>query len=396
MKSFFVLLFISLASTSIAQTSGIRFTNDSLLIDILKKTKTDNKLIFMDCYTSWCAPCRMMDKQVYSDNEVGRFFRRNFLSVKFDMEKSEGIIIKKKFNVEAYPTFLFLNPKGELVFKAVGFADPKSFINIAQDALNANINILTNKVNSKGRTATDIFSFLLANPRYTKKDSLMNLYYTMISPENRLSIEAWTLFDRYVTDIDCDYYKYFLGHRKQFEDKYGAKKVSDKLVYSFMTYSDKYHNDKAKMKTLWDIDPAIVSEALFRNGVNYALENCENDKTNKVFWDTLINKTNIKYQYNSIYDLFFGASYVCENYKPFNDTLALQSAKKWALKILTISPQDDTFNNVYAHILFELGDIKEAIKYEEIAIARATDSKSLESVKKYNSELDRFRKSLTK
>ena len=396
MKPLLLLLFMSLELPSFAQNTGIRFTNDSLLIDVLKKAKTGNKLIFMDCYTSWCGPCKMMDKQVYPDNEVGRFMNKNFINVKFDMEKAEGINIKNKYNVTAYPTFLFLNSKGEKVYYTVGFFESKIFLNICQSALNANNKILTNKFNSKERTSSDIFTFLLANPRYPKIDSLMNLYYTLILPENRLSIEAWTLFDRFVTDIDCDFYKYFVGHRKQYEDKYGAKKISDKLVYSFMTYSDKYHKDKAKMKALWDIDSAIVTEALFRNSVNYAIIDCENDKTNKVFWDTLIIKTNIKYKYNSIYDLYFGASYVCDNYKPFNDTLALKTAKKWALKIVTISPQDDTFNNVYAHILFELGDIKEAIKYEEIAIALANNSKSLDSVQKYNSELDRFKKSFTK
>jgi len=391
MRSLFLFIFLTLGLISTAQDNGIRFSPDTLLSSALKKAKADNRLIFIDCFTTWCGPCKNMDKQVYTDDEVGKFFNRNFINVKFDMEKSEGLKIKNSYEVNAYPTFLFLNSKGEKVYYAVGYFDSEPFINIGQNALNANLKILTKKVESTKRTPNDIYSFLLANPRYTKKDSLMNIYYSMILPENRISIESWTLFDRFVTDINCDFYKYFISNRNLFENEYGIKKVSDKLVYSFMTYSDKYRKDKDKMQILWKIDSVIVTDALFRNSVNYAIEDCENDQTNKALWDTLISATNIKYVYNSIYDLYYGASYICGNYRTFNDTVALKNAKQWALKFVTLTPEADYFNDVYAHILFELGDTKEAIKYEELAITQAKESNSIESANKYTLELDRFK-----
>jgi len=49
MKSILIILFISISLTSVAQNTGIRFTNNELLTNAIKKAKTENKLIFLDC-----------------------------------------------------------------------------------------------------------------------------------------------------------------------------------------------------------------------------------------------------------------------------------------------------------------------------------------------------------
>jgi thiol:disulfide interchange protein len=146
MKSAILLLFLTLGLNSQGQESGIRFSNDSLLSIVLKKAKIENKLVFVDCYATWCRPCRDMDLETFPDAEVGKFFNKNFICVKFDMEKPEGLKIRKKYNVTAYPTYLFLNIKGEQVYYSVGFNKPFIFINIAKIALNKHLNIMTNSV----------------------------------------------------------------------------------------------------------------------------------------------------------------------------------------------------------------------------------------------------------
>lgn len=144
MKSLFLLLFLALGLVTKGQESGISFSNDTLLSSAIRKAMTENKLIFVDCYATWCVPCKDMEKEVFSDSKVGKFFNKNFINVKFDMYKPEGIKIKTKYNVKAYPTFLFLNLKGEQVYYSIGFIEPKAFINIAQNALNTHLKIMTN------------------------------------------------------------------------------------------------------------------------------------------------------------------------------------------------------------------------------------------------------------
>ena len=75
----------------------------------LEKASDENKLVFVDCYTSWCGPCKIMAKEVLPLKEVGDFLNERFVCVKYDMEQGKGPEIAKKYNVEAYPTFLLLN-----------------------------------------------------------------------------------------------------------------------------------------------------------------------------------------------------------------------------------------------------------------------------------------------
>lgn len=65
---------------------GIQFTQLEWK-KILNKASKDEKLIFIDCYTTWCGPCKLMAKNVFTDSEVGHFFNEHFINVKLDMEK---------------------------------------------------------------------------------------------------------------------------------------------------------------------------------------------------------------------------------------------------------------------------------------------------------------------
>ena len=42
-----------------AQDRSIRFEEGSYQ-EVLAKAKKENKLLFIDCYTSWCGPCKMV------------------------------------------------------------------------------------------------------------------------------------------------------------------------------------------------------------------------------------------------------------------------------------------------------------------------------------------------
>ena len=57
---------------------------------ILKQAKKEKKLIFVDCYTSWCGPCKMLAKNVFTQDKVADFYNTEFVCVKMDMEKGEG------------------------------------------------------------------------------------------------------------------------------------------------------------------------------------------------------------------------------------------------------------------------------------------------------------------
>lgn len=102
--------------------AGIKF-DESSFKDILAKARDENKLIFLDAYTSWCAPCKLMSNEVFTQKKVGDFFNKYFINTKFDMEKGEGIKIARKYNIKAYPTMLILDSDGKVIHKILGSVD---------------------------------------------------------------------------------------------------------------------------------------------------------------------------------------------------------------------------------------------------------------------------------
>lgn len=93
---------------------------DLSLVKALELAKSEKKLVFIDCYTSWCGPCKIMAKEVLPQKEVGDFLNERFVCVKYDMEEGEGPEIAKRYKVDAYPTFLLLNADGDLINPIVG------------------------------------------------------------------------------------------------------------------------------------------------------------------------------------------------------------------------------------------------------------------------------------
>ena len=103
----FILLNVFIANAQ--KKSGIDFRTDKKWSEILDLAKTENKLIFVDVYTDWCGPCKEMDKEVFPLKAVGDKYNTSFINYKIDAEKGEGKLLRKRYNVQVYPNYLFVN-----------------------------------------------------------------------------------------------------------------------------------------------------------------------------------------------------------------------------------------------------------------------------------------------
>ncbi len=129
------LLFTVSLLTSLLASAQISFF-EGTWEDALKQAQKKNKVIFVDAFTDWCGPCKMMSAQTFTNTEVGTFFNDNFINVKLDMEKGEGPSFAKTYQVNAYPTLLFINPGSkEIVHKVLGFRNSDLFLNEAKTAV---------------------------------------------------------------------------------------------------------------------------------------------------------------------------------------------------------------------------------------------------------------------
>ena len=133
-KYILTLLCSALLATVYAQNRSIEF-RDGTWQEITEQARKEKKMIFVDCYTSWCGPCRMLAKNIFTQDSVADFYNGNFVCFQIDMEKGEGPELAKKYSVAAFPTLLYIDAQGELKHCVVGYQQAGELIQNGRNAL---------------------------------------------------------------------------------------------------------------------------------------------------------------------------------------------------------------------------------------------------------------------
>lgn len=143
MRNLFIAAFTLLSITINAQE--IKWMT---LEKAVEAQKTTPKKIFIDAYTVWCGPCKMLDKNTFSNKDVANYVNENYYAVKFNAEGNEVINFNDKtyknpgfnpntsgrnsahelsgyFGVRAYPTMLFLDENANLLSPITGYQTPR-------------------------------------------------------------------------------------------------------------------------------------------------------------------------------------------------------------------------------------------------------------------------------
>ncbi len=122
-----VLLLIILLSPLVFRAQGILFETGTFAA-ALDKAKQENKIVFLDIYTTWCGPCKQMAANLFPNAEAGKLYNKHFVNYKIDAEKGEGVEVAAKYKIQGYPTNLFLRPDGSVVYTVMGAGDLKWFL----------------------------------------------------------------------------------------------------------------------------------------------------------------------------------------------------------------------------------------------------------------------------
>jgi thiol-disulfide isomerase/thioredoxin len=121
----FALLFAAPLRAATEEKTAVPFR--SLAFDAAcAAAKDEGKLVFIDFYTTWCGPCKELDKTTWRDAGVGKLVGEKAVALKLDAEK-EGKDQAKRYKIDAYPTLLLLKPDGMEVDRIVGFREPAKF-----------------------------------------------------------------------------------------------------------------------------------------------------------------------------------------------------------------------------------------------------------------------------
>ena len=118
---------------ALALAGGMHFFEGSFE-EALARAEEDGKHVFVDVYATWCGPCKVMDAVVFPRDDVGEHYNTHFVNVKLDAEDESinGPAISERYDVGAYPTYLYLNPDGSVVGRALGALPASLFVQVAE------------------------------------------------------------------------------------------------------------------------------------------------------------------------------------------------------------------------------------------------------------------------
>ncbi len=362
---------------------------DSNWDTVKEKAKKEKKIIFVDCYASWCGPCKWMAKNTFTNDTVGKFYNENFISYKLDAEKGEGITFAANYKVTAYPSLFFIEYTGKLLHKAVGGLDAKTFIKLGQTALNPEkrLSFWTDEY-QKGNRKTDFikkYIYQLENAGMDYKEAV-DLYFASQNNNDLLTKENIKMIQNYINDIDSKTFQYFLNNRDKFSKVYNKDSVNDiiyniyfnNMIFALRTQDDVKLNsikDKVKKSGLESSDKLIKQIDI------YTFQG-KNDWKN--YAKTVIEFVN-KYCMNDWQSLNDYAWKFFEN-ENITDKIYLKNAVDWAKKSVELN--SNYYNNdTYSNLLYKTkGDKKTAIEAAEKAIELGKndgqDTKSTEELLK--------------
>lgn len=118
------------------------------LAEALEAQKIAPKKIFMDVYTKWCGPCKLLDKKTFGNRDLALYISEHYYAVKFNAEGNEEIAFYDQvfrnpnydpnrrsrnsthqftqfLGIRGYPTMVFFSEDGDPIMPVVGYYTPQ-------------------------------------------------------------------------------------------------------------------------------------------------------------------------------------------------------------------------------------------------------------------------------
>lgn len=223
MKKYFILFCISLLSVNFSFGQGIKFEKGSW--DTIKTTaKKKNLKIFVDCYTTWCGPCKSMSSKVFKDTAVANFYNKYYVCCKMDMESKDGMQFNKLFPVEAYPTLMFFDEEGSQLKKIIGYTETKLFLETGKYIAAPELTELYVEKQEylKGKKDKK-FLYLLAEDLHHAGDTMQAPAKDFLALTGKDSLKSDSTFDVFlfgIRDLNSPWVKQFVKHYRFLHEQY--------------------------------------------------------------------------------------------------------------------------------------------------------------------------------
>ncbi len=364
MKNYTLTLLISFLTFSCFAQEGIKFL-DAEFGEVLALAELEGKLVFVDAYTDWCAPCKKMDKEVFSKKEVGHFYNANFLSVKINMEKGEGIGLAEKYLIFAYPSLLFVNYDGTIAHRYAGFQDQKGLLALGGIALDDgnNLEALNQQYQKGERNPEFLLKYLQASFQGADGNHVTILEAYLATQSDWNTPEAQELLFNLLDTPNSKLFDHLVKNKAAFGEVYGASTVANKiqtLVYESLS------KGTTKLENADQLFSRAYPGEAKKLAAHYKMAYYQQKEDGKGYAEAAIAyvKNFPAIGLEELNDIAWGF------YDIVDDKKSLKKAIKWAKKSVQ---KDNSYlnNDTLASLYHKIGKSSKAIKIAQKAIGIA-------------------------
>lgn len=373
MKIVFSFVLFAFSLSAFSQNKSIQFETKTFA-EIKALAKSQNKLIFLDAYTSWCGPCKYMAKNIFTNDTVADFYNARFINAKIDMEKGEGIELAKLYQVRCYPNLLYINGDGEIVHRVGGMRKTSDFIQLGQTAIDGNgtYKDFSNTLKTEKSNSTFLRNYIsYLSSTCLPVDSLLSNYFNLQSKEDLLSAENWGMIYKFVKNYSSKEFKFFVENKDKYAQLYTKDSVDNKINEVYYTYGRSLIYSKTP-KTV-ELENYIVSLEQMpiatprKTALYLRLENSQKNKDWKTFAQ-LLNEANISLVGEEMLN-----SIAWTVYENIDEEAVLSRMAEQMQGMLKNKTELNYFAeyDTYASLLFKFKRKKEALKAANTAIEHA-------------------------
>lgn len=359
----------SLSAQHSESKGGMAF-HEGTWAEVLEAAQTQQKLIFVDAFTDWCGPCKAMSRNTFPDASVGEYYNANFINFKLDMEKGEGPDFAAKYEVNAYPTLLYINYQGEVVQKVLGYRDPKGFLDAGKKALDPENSIATLKLKYESGSTDPEVLYTYGMLQYDAGQDFREAgkrYFATQEDKELMTEKNWEAIQAFTQGLDSREFQYLLKKRKKFGKRYGMSAVESKIAYvcrqntvaAVMT-----RNNEKYDKALAIAEKYLSDDGKTASRLQMTYFGAKKDW--KMYAERTIAHFNA-YPTASSNELNSAA---WNFYLHVDDAAQLEKAADWSRQSVAI---DNAYynNDTHASVLYKMGRYKEALKAANKAIGLA-------------------------
>jgi len=428
MKRLLTVLLFAIPSMSYAQKGGITFSNANNWEALIKEAKTAHKAIFIDVMATWCGPCKQMDKDVYSNNEIGSYMDANFISIKLQMDstghdndqviqwRKDAKSIAAAYQINAFPSFLFFDENGNLIHKDLAFKSVHGFLALAKRATDPTQNYsgLQNTFEN-GKLNQNQSLELMDLQKKFKEDSFVLLvakdykshYIDHSDPDSILGPHLIDFLDQYSSlfSFKDPLIRHLYSHQqkadKALKNPGYAKRYTDYIISRDMITTKIWPNGKSIPGTPnWTkIQTSIAKQYPSTNAEKLVLNAKVRWYREKRDWDAVVKHEIKLVDINGIdtsvmglamaNNLVFGTIFKYGTQKP-----DLEKGISYMQIILKNTPEDYFAMDTYANILYKAGHKDRAIQQENIALEKAREKKDVGSIQLYEETITKMQQNL--